>query len=185
MPVGVLLVAPAQLDNTLTVESFDGWRNMQHAPWTGVDAAMSFRQLYLPRGGHAIDWQQNPLNFPDEILKDAVFPPTFNLLMGVDLFLEEGKMLTARLRQHAHVVREKIFPGLPHMAPAMGRMFPEVLREIRKILKTFFTVDAMVYHDLPGDHALDVGMSPQHWLAEMCAEDDEDVCQCNRTGVRR
>ncbi len=184
MPIAVLLVAPAQLDNALTVESFDGWRDMRHAPWTGVETAMSFRELYLPRGLHAMDWQQNPLNFPDEVLEDVMFPPTFNLLMGVDLFLEEGKMLTNRLRQHAVVVDERIFPGFPHMALGMGRMFPELLDQISQILRLLFTVDSLMYTGTA---------PPEYWMDSLAAQeieddddydddhDDDDECQCHRS----
>ena len=181
MPNAVLLVAPAQLDNTLTVESFDGWRDMRHAPWTGVEAAMSFRELYLPRGVHALDWQQNPLNFPDEVLEDVIFPPTFNLLMGVDLFLEEGKMLTDRLRQHASDVDERIFPGFPHMALGMSRMFPELLDHIFQILRTMFTVDALMYTGTaPPEYWMDSLVAPEIEDYDDYDDDDDDVCQCHR-----
>ncbi|KAK5555911.1 hypothetical protein LTR46_005757 [Exophiala xenobiotica] len=164
IPTALLLVAPAQLDNTLTLESFTGWRRMKHAPWTGVDTAMSFRELYLPRGAHPWNWQQNPLNFPEDLLAGVEFPPTFNLLMGVDLFLEEGKMLTNRLRQHASIVDEKIFPGLPHMALGMGRMFPEVLEHISNVLRTIFRVDDFMYTGLYTDLPLPQDRSDRHWF---------------------
>ncbi|KAK5453553.1 hypothetical protein LTS15_006738 [Exophiala xenobiotica] len=172
IPTAVLFVAPAQLDNTLTLESSTGWKKMKHAPWTGVDTVMSFRELYLPNGAHPLNWQQNPLNFPDVLLDGVKFPPTFNLLMGVDLFLEEGKMLTNRLLSNGTVVEEKIFPGLPHMALGMGRMFPEVLEHISNILRTIFTVDDYMYTglytDLPlpqdrSDRSCFKGLYPISW----------------------
>jgi acetyl esterase/lipase len=164
IPTALLLVAPAQLDNTLTLESFTGWRKMKHAPWTGVDTAMSFRELYLPHGAHPWNWQQNPLNFPEQLMDGVKFPPTFNLLMGVDLFLEEGKMLTDRLRRHASVVDEKIFPGLPHMALGMGRMFPEVLEHISNVLRTIFSVDDFMYTGLYTDLPLPQDRSDRSWF---------------------
>jgi acetyl esterase/lipase len=164
IPTALLLVAPAQLDNTLTLESFTGWRRMKHAPWTGVDTAMSFRELYLPHGAHPWNWLQNPLNFPEELMDGVRFPPTFNLLMGVDLFLEEGKMLTNRLRQYASVVDEKIFHGLPHMALGMGRMFPEVLEHISNVLRTIFSVDDYMYTGLYTDLPLPQDRSDRHWF---------------------
>jgi acetyl esterase/lipase len=197
IPTALLLVAPAQLDNTFTLDSFIGWRKMKHAPWTGVDTAMSFRELYLPHGAHPWNWQQNPLNFPHDLMDGVKFPPTFNVLMGVDLFLEEGKLLTDRLRQHSSVVDEKIFHGLPHMALGMGRMFPEVLEHISNILRTVFRVDdymyTELYTDLPfnqdrSDRSCFKGLDPMGWPGSLLtnpyqayqlrSESPEVVCRC-------
>ncbi|KIW14308.1 hypothetical protein PV08_07090 [Exophiala spinifera] len=148
LPAALVMVAPAQLDNTLTTENSCEWRRRQYAPWTGVETALSFRQLYLPDGPRRESWVQNPMKVPDEILSKVTLPPTFCLTMECDIFFGEADAFCERLYNKKHFVRELIYEGLPHMALSMGQVFPEVYDKMRDIFMRIFDVDMRVFAGL-------------------------------------
>lgn len=145
LPGALIMVAPAQLDNTLTTKNFCEWRHMRHAPWAGAESALSFRQLYLPEGPNPPNWLQNPMIVPDKVLSSVKLPPTFCLTMECDLFQGEADLFCERLYENDQYVRKIAFPGLPHMALSMGQVFPEVYDKLRFIFQEIIDLDMKIF----------------------------------------
>ncbi|KAK6385914.1 hypothetical protein LTS17_001486 [Exophiala oligosperma] len=149
LPAGLVMVAPAQLDHTVTAENLTKWNNMQPPPGSGPDAAIEFPLPLLPNVPYQSNWVQNPMRIPDEVLEKISLPPVFCLTMGSDLVSGAADFMCERMYNAGHTVREEIFKGLPYMPLGTTQVFPEAYEEMKNGFVKMFDVDMKLFAGLP------------------------------------